>query len=309
MPVHPQIREILDATEALPRPETIEEMREEYAAGCMTYVGQAEPVDRVEDADADGVRLRVFVPEDPGDEPLPLVLWMHGGGWILGTIEAHDALCRAMCNAARAVVASVDYRLAPEHPFPAPLRDCLTALRWVRAHADELGADATRIAVAGDSAGGTLATVLARKARDEGEPVQFQLLVYPPTDSGLSTASMAELGDGEYALTKRHMALCWDAYAPDEEAKAGPDVSPLRASDLAGLPPALVICAEYDPLTDEARAYAERLAEAGVPVRTTTYEGMVHGFFRWRGGVDAAHEAMGEAAAALREALGAVATA
>jgi acetyl esterase len=227
---------------------------------------------------------------------------MHGGGWILGTIEAHDALCRALCNAAGSVVASVDYRLAPEHPFPRPVEDCETALRWARSHAGELGVDPARVAVAGDSAGGNLATVLARRARDAGEPVQFQLLVYPPTDAALATASMADLGGGGYALTRDEMRRCWDLYAGANPARS-PDLSPLRAPDLGGMPPALVICAELDPLTDEATAYAERLSEAGVTVRLSEYPGMVHGFFRWRGGVDAAHDAMAEAGAALRAVL------
>ena len=297
MPVHPQIQEILDADRELPEPQGIEEAREQYAAGCMTYVGQAEPVDSVDDCDADGVRVRVFVPKDALDEPLPTVMWIHGGGWILGTIDAHDALCRALCNAARARVCSVDYRLAPEHRHPAQLEDCLTALRWASAR---FGGP---LAVAGDSAGGNLAAVVARHARDLGIGLAFQLLVYPATDASCSAPSYESLGDGSYALTRDYMVDCWEHYAPGEEAKRSPDVSPLLADDVSGLPPALVIVAEYDPLTDEALAYAEKLREAGVEARTSSYDGMVHGFFRWRGGVDAAHDAMEEAAGALREAF------
>ena len=294
MPVHPQIREIIDGE--LPVPDSLEEAREQYELGCMTYVGQAEPVDGVCDEDADGVPVRVFTPRGASEESLPVVLWIHGGGWILGTIEAHDALCRALCNAAGAVVVSVDYRLAPEAQAPSQLDDCKRALEWVaRTYPD------VPLAVAGDSAGGNLAAVLARHVPDR---FAFQLLVYPAVDATCSTESYDSKGGGEYALTKEHMVFCWEAYAPGEEAKRDPDVSPLLAEDLSGLPPALVLLAEYDPLTDEGLAYTEKLREAGVAARSVVYDGMVHGFFRWRGGVDAAHEAMEEAAVALRDALG-----
>jgi len=300
MPVHPQVEEILEAGRDAPAPSSIEEAREQYAAGCMTYVGMAEPVERVSDEDADGVRVRVFVPKDaPEDEPLPCVLWIHGGGWILGTIDAHDALCRALCNMAGAVVVSVDYRLAPEHQHPSQLSDCSTALRWVQREAASLGVDPSRLAVAGDSAGGNLAAVVARRFASE---LVFQVLVYPAVDATCSTPSYTSCGGDEYGLSRDHMQLCWAAYAPD--APSDPDVSPLLAPDLAGLPPALVVCAEYDPLKDEGLAYAERLREAGVDARAVCFDGMVHGFFRWRGGVDAAHEAMEEAAGALRAAFG-----
>ena len=303
MPVHPQVQEILDATAGLPSPDGVEEMREHYAAGCLTYAGQAEPVELVDDIDADGIHLRVYVPKDPSEEPLPLMLWMHGGGWVLGTIESHDALCRALCNATQAVVASVDYRLAPEHPFPGPIEDCETALAWARAHHEDLGIDPERIAVGGDSAGANLATVVARRARDSGEAVQFEALVYPVTDAALATASMNELGDGSYGLSKDEMTSSWEAYVPEARQRRNPDASPLRSPDLEGMPPTLVICAEFDPLKDEAQDYAQRLEDAGVTVRCTEYSGMVHGFFRWRGGVDAAHDAMAELAASFRAVL------
>lgn len=300
MPVHPQVQEILDAGRGMPEPDGVEEAREQYAAGCMTYVGMAEPVDSVSDEDADGVRVRVFVPKDAPEEPLPCVLWIHGGGWILGTIDAHDALCRALCNAAGAVVVSVDYRLAPEHQHPAQLEDCSRALAWLLREAPTLGGDPARVAVAGDSAGGNLAAVVARRFRSD---LRFQLLVYPAVDARCSTPSYETCGSEAYGLSREHMAFCWEAYAPGEEAKRDPDVSPLLADDLAGLPPALVICAEYDPLKDEGLAYAERLREAGVAARAVCLDGMVHGFFRWRGGVDAAHDAMSEAAEALHDAF------
>jgi acetyl esterase len=301
MPVHPQVQEILDATRGLPKAASIEEAREQYSAGCLTYVGPGEPVERVGDHDADGVPVRVFVPcGASGSEPL--VLWIHGGGWVLGTIDAHDSLCRALSNAAGAVVVSVDYRLAPEAQHPSQVSECLTALRWAIRSAPSLGADPARVAVAGDSAGGNLAAAVARHARSD---LAFQFLVYPAVDPSCSSETYERYGaSGEYGLSRDEMLMCWEAFAPGESAKRDPDVSPLLADDLVGLPPALVLCAECDPLTDEGLEYAARLREAGVPASTSVYPGMVHGFFRWRGGVDAAHEAMEEGAAALREALG-----
>ncbi len=300
MPVHPQAQAVLDAGRDAPVPQTIEEAREQYDATALRFAGAPEPVARASDEDADGVRVRVYVPEagSPG-EPLPAILWIHGGGWIVGTLDAYDPLCRALCNASRAIVCSVDYRLAPEHRHPAPLTDCERALEWLLRSAAELGADPARVALGGDSAGGNLAAVLARRHR---ERLCFQLLVYPVTDAGCSTRSYEAWGGEEYGLSREKMAVCWAAYAAEEDT-LDPDVSPLRADDLAGLPPALVICAEYDPLTDEGLAYADRLREAGVPVRVSVHGGMVHGFFRWRGAVDAAHEALREAASTLREAF------
>lgn len=302
MAIHPQAQAVLDAGRDAPQPESIEEARAQYAATSLRFAGEAEAVARVSDEDADGVRVRVYVPADAGEGPLPAVLWIHGGGWVLGTLDAHDPLCRALSNGAGAVVCSVDYGLAPEHQHPSQLEECSRVLAWLLREAPSLGADPARVAVAGDSAGGTLAAVLAQRFRSE---VRFQLLVYPVTDASCATASYEAYGGPEYGLSREQMALCWEAYAPGEEAKLDPDVSPLRAGDLAGVAPALIVLAELDPLTDEGIAYAERLREAGVEVRTSTYDGMVHGFFRWRGAVDAAHEALDEAAAALRAALSA----
>ena len=298
MPVDPQARAVLDAGRGAPAPGSVDEARAQYVASSARLVGPPEPVERVSDLDADGVPVRVYVPA--GDAPLPAVLFLHGGGWILGTLDTHDALCRALCNACGAIVCSVDYRLAPEAQHPAAVDDASLALRWLLREGASLGVDVSRVAVAGDSAGGNLAAVLARRFRSD---LRFQLLVYPVTDSGCETASYASYGGEEYGLSREQMAACWDAYAPGPQARLGADASPLRADDLEGLPPALVICAEYDPLTDEALAYAEKLRAAGVEARTSVYPGMVHGFFRWRAGVDAAHAAMDEAAGALREAF------
>ena len=300
MPVHPQAQAVLDAGRDEPAPTSIEEARAQYETSSLRFVGPSEPVARAVDDDAGGVRVRVYVPDGASGEPLPAVLWIHGGGWILGSVDSHDALCRALCNAAGAVVVSVDYRLAPEAQHPAQLDDCTRALEWLLREAPSLGVDPARVAVAGDSAGGNLAAVLARRAR---ERLRFQLLVYPVTDAGCATRSYETFGGDEYGLSREKMTVCWQAYVSAAEDGLDPDVSPLRATDLEGLPPALVICAEYDPLTDEGVAYAERLRAAGVPARVSTYAGMVHGFFRWRGAVDAAHDAMAEAGQALRDAF------
>ena len=292
--IDPQVQAVLDAGAEEPPPASIEEARAGYARTSLRFVGAAEDVAEVREADADGVPVRVYRPADARGA----ILWIHGGGWILGTLDAYDPLCRALANRTGAAVVSVDYRLAPEHPLPAPMEDCEAALRWM---ATEL---AGPYVVAGDSAGGNLAAVLARRARDGGEiPLAFQLLVYPITDAAMATDSYRRFGaDQTYGLSKLAMAACWESYAPGRIGQS-PDASPLRAPDLSGLPPAFVLLAECDPLTDEGLDYAERLRAAGVDARTSVYSGMAHGFVRWRGAVDAAHGALDEAAAAVREAL------
>ena len=293
--IHPQVQAVLDAGAEEPAPTSIEEARETYARTSLRWVGEAEDVAEVFDADADGVPVRVYRPDGAHGS----ILWIHGGGWIIGTLEAYDPLCRALANRSGATVVSVDYRLAPEHPLPAPMEDCEAALRWT---ADELPGP---YVVAGDSAGGNLAAVLARRVRDAGGPVDFvfQLLVYPVTDAAMATDSYRRFGaDQTFGLSKLVMSACWESYAPGRIGQS-PDASPLRAPDLSGLPPALILLAECDPLTDEGLDYAERLRAAGVDARTSVYDGTAHGFVRWRASVDAAHTALDEAAAAVRDAL------
>ncbi|MDQ1375382.1 MAG: acetyl esterase, partial [Actinomycetota bacterium] len=237
----------------------------------------------------------------PSDRrPLPVLVFFHGGGFVIGDLDTHDQVCRQLANGSHAIVVAVDYRLAPEHPYPAAPDDCFAATTWIHEHATELGGDPTRMAVAGDSAGGNLAAVVAQEARDKGgPPLKAQILIYPATDLSMQHPSITENGEG-YLLTKEGMDWFMGHYAPDVD-----DVrcSPLAAVDLSGLPPALVITAEFDPLRDEGEAYAAHLREAGVPVVLSRYDGMIHGFFQLGVLLDAGTKAVDEAARALAAAL------
>jgi acetyl esterase len=225
---------------------------------------------------------------------------------VIGDIETHDVVCRELANAGGCMVASVEYRLAPEHRFPVAAEDCYAVTTWLAAHAGELGVDAKRIAVGGDSAGGNLSAVVAQLARDRGGPaLAFQLLIYPATDAARDSVSHRENGQG-YLLTSDAMTWFLGHYLGNDASLHGdPRCSPLRANDFRGLPPALVITAEYDPLRDEGEAYGERLRAAGVPVTVTRYPGMIHGFFAMGAFLDQGRTAVAEAARALRTALAA----
>jgi acetyl esterase len=248
------------------------------------------------------IPIRVYRPAGAGPEPLPVTMWFHGGGWVLGSVDEHDGACRELANASGVLVVSVEYRLSPESPFPGPLDDCFAATRWVAEHAGEIGGDPARLAVAGDSAGGNLAAAVAVRARDEGGPaLAFQLLVYPAVDAEMSYPSLVENGEG-YVLTADSMRWFWGHYRGDADARDG-YLSPLYAADLSGLPPAMVITAEFDPLRDEGEAYAKLLEQAGVPTVAKRYDGQIHGFFTLSGLFPAASTAVAEAAAALKGAL------
>lgn len=231
---------------------------------------------------------------------LPAILYLHGGGWVVGDLDGVDPLCRALANRTGAVVVSADYRLAPEHPFPAALDDTHTALDWLHEHAPELGADPQRLAVAGDSSGANLAAAVARRVGagpGAQRGLRAQLLAYPPLDAALATGSYDALATG-FGLTREQMRWYWEAYAPGAAARS-PEASPLRAPDLAGLPAAVMVLAELDPLRDDGLDYVERLHDAGVETDVHVWTGMIHGFLRYRGLLDDAHAALDEAAARL----------
>ena len=287
----------------LSAPQARDQMRQMREA-----MGPIEPeaVARVEDRSIPGpageIAVRIYWPG--GEGPHPLLVFFHGGGWVIGDLDSHDGTCRSLTNAAGCVVVAVDYRLAPEHRYPAAPEDCFAATRWAVDHADELGADASRVAVAGDSAGANLAAVVALMARDRGGPaLGSQLLAYPVTDHGFGTASYKANGGGSYGLSDGAMRWFWDLYLDADEDGAQPYASPLRAEDLSGLPRALVITAQYDPLRDEGEAYAQRLTAAGTPTTYTCYEGVVHGFLGQAAAVPEGRQAIEQIAAELAAAF------
>jgi acetyl esterase len=236
------------------------------------------------------------------DELLPALVYYHGGGWVIGDLDTHDVVCRTLANAARCAVFSVEYRKAPEAPFPAAVEDCFAATQYVGVHATALGVDAGRIAVGGDSAGGNLATVTTLLARDaHGPAIGFQLLIYPVTDLQMRFPSVDRNGEG-YLLTRQALHYFRGHYLSREEDQLDWRASPLLAQSLADLPPALVLTAGYDPLVDEGRAYADRLGREGVPTEHCNYPDMVHGFITMGRVLDTAGEALDRCARALRAA-------
>jgi acetyl esterase len=287
---------------------TPEEIRTDRAAKADVMAALAGPlqeVARVEDRTIPGpaqpIPIRVYWPE--AGKNLPALIYFHGGGWVIGNIESVDRTCRALANASGCVLISVDYRLAPEHKFPAAVEDADAAVRYVAEHAGEFDIDPNRIAVGGDSAGGNLATVACLIARDRGGPkIAFQLLVYPVTDYNDSRASLHEFAQG-YFLTSTMMDYFWAHYLASPADGRHPHASPIKAASLAGLPPAMVITAECDPIRDQGEAYAQRLRESGVPVSAKRYEGAIHVFFNLAGVVDAGQQAIADAGAALKTAL------
>jgi acetyl esterase len=305
MPLHPQAQTMCDAVNALPAtPYSDATLAEQRAAFAMLlqFAGEPPPVFSVDDVDADGVPVRIYCPTNELD--LPIVYFVHGGGWTIGSVEHYDTIARQIASASGAIVVAPDYRLAPEHPFPAALDDCWRTLCWTARHAPSIGGDAARIAVMGDSAGGNLAAVCALHARDAGAPrLALQVLVYPVTDCDMTTPSYRENGDG-YLLTETQMRWFFSCYTRGDVDPTDWRICPLRARDLSGVAPAFVVTAEFDPLRDEGERYAVRLGEAGVPVQKYRYDGMVHAFFGLSAVFDHGRDAIERTARALRHAFG-----
>jgi acetyl esterase len=305
--LHPQVQALLDGLGQVGGPPLNELSPADARAlfKSLSAFDQPEDVARVDDRVIPGpvdVPVRVYTPEDAVGGDAPLLAWLHGGGWVIGDLDTADATARALANRSGAVVVSVDYRLAPEHTAPAALDDSLVALTWAVENAELLGVDASRVAVGGDSAGGNLAAALCQRVRDEyGPDIDFQLLVYPVVDCTMGHPSIEENAEG-YFLTKDAMAWFVGHYLGTTDAK-DPSVSPLHADSLAGLPPALVITAEFDPLRDEGEAYAAALRDAGVAVEAVRYDGQIHGFVGMAAMLDDGRHALDRAGAALRAAL------
>ncbi|MBM4254876.1 MAG: alpha/beta hydrolase [Deltaproteobacteria bacterium] len=308
MPLDPQAKAFLDQVAASGAP-GFEQMTVPQAREAIRglFAPKEPPLElkKVEDhvVNAGGVKLpvRIYTPDEKG--PLPILVFFHGGGWVIGDLESHDAPCRALAKGAGCIVVAVDYRLAPEHKFPAAADDCYAATKWAVMNAAAFGGDPTRIAVGGDSAGGNLAAAVAQMATDRGAPtVKFQLLIYPVTNYSYDTASYKNNGEG-YLLTKGSMQWFWNHYLSNPNDGENPYASPFRGQRLSNLPPAWVMTAEFDPLCDEGAAYAKRMKDAGVSVEYTEYKGMIHGFFSLGHIFDQGKKAVADACAKLKAAF------
>jgi acetyl esterase len=308
MPLDPQARALLDL-QALANFPGFHRMSPEEARAAFrarrSLAGPPEEVKRVEDRTLPGgLKVRMYDPFDPlvKSVPSPALVFFHGGGFVQGDLDTIDSPCRALANSSACIVISVDYRLSPEHKFPAAVEDAYQATCWVAEQAEEFGIDLTRIALGGDSAGGNLAIVTSLLARDRGGPkIAFQVLIYPVTHYSFDTPSYQECADG-YGLNREAMEYYWNQYLARPEDGRNPLASPLLAN-LQGLPPALVITAEFDPLRDEGEALADRLREAGVEVEAKRYAGQIHGFFTMAGLLDASRKLQQDIAQALRDRL------
>ena len=302
----PAVRQLLEAAEAEGNPPlesfSPEEARKLAIESLKTAGGTPEPVRSIENLRIPGpdceIPIRVYTPDAPA--PRPALVYFHGGGWVVCDLDTHDVVCTAIAHRAGAVVIAVDYRLAPEHKFPAAVTDSYAATAWVASNVTKLGIDPKRISVGGDSAGGNLAAVVSLKSRDEDGPaIALQVMVYPATDlSSFDTPSYQEFGENHY-LTKSEMEWFRQHYLRSMEDARDPHASPLLASDLSRLPPVLIITAECDPLRDEGEAYAKRLANDGVAVTYTCYPGMIHPFFSLSGAIPQAFDAIQQVANAV----------
>jgi len=315
MALHPQCKAFLDQLAAMGGKQLYEMTPVEARAtgAALTDLGvPVQEVARIENRTIPGpaqpIPVRIYRPVPSGT--LPALVYFHGGGWVIGSLDSHDRECRALANQSGCAVIAVDYRLAPEHPFPAAVEDAYAATRYIADHAAEFGIDPQRLAVGGDSSGGNLAAVVTLMAREKGGPkLAFQLLVYPGVDlTDDHRPSMLEFADGHF-LTRTLMDYFANHYVPKPEDRRNVQASPLFASDFRGLPPAMVITAECDLLRDQGELYAQKLREAGVPVTVKRFDGMIHPFFSFGGIIDDGRAAHAVAASAVRTALSSAAVA
>ncbi|HYM32898.1 MAG TPA: alpha/beta hydrolase [Candidatus Cybelea sp.] len=311
MPLDPHVKGLMDMLVAAGRPKvwqlTPPEAREAMMALAQAVDAKDIGIGRVENRELPGpastLPIRIYSPIAPGAERLPGLVYFHGGGFVIGNLDTHEGMCRILANDSGCRVVSIDYRLAPEHRFPAAVEDAFAAVKWVAEHALELGIDPNCIAVGGDSAGGNLAAVVCQLAKSNGAPrISLQVLFCPATDATADTPSMREFAEG-YMLEKSSMIWFFENYCGPNADRSDPRLSPGLAGDVSGLPPAHIHTAGFDPLRDEGKAYADRLERAGVKVRYVCHDGMVHHFYCMAGAIPYARAALKEAGAAIKAAL------
>jgi len=306
MPLDPQAKALIDMIKSAPSFSELTPAAAREQMGAMRALRSGAPVavanveDRKIPGPAGSIPVRIYTPAGQGR--FPVLVFFHGGGFVIGDLESHDGLCRSLTNGAGCVTVAVDYRLAPEAKFPAAVEDCYAATRWVAENAAQLNADPNRLAVAGDSAGGNLSAVISVMARDQkGPSIVFQLLIYPATD--ITCSAPSHKTNTEYVLTPADIRWFMGHYLRNDDDRRNPLASPTFTTSFKGLPPALIITAEFDPLRDEAEDYGQKLRAAGVPVQVSRYEGMVHGFVSMADMLDKGKQGAAEAAAALKQAF------
>ena len=307
-PLDPQVKALLDQMAAAKQPAFHSQSPQDARTAMLAMLdvlGDGPAVHKVEDRKIPGpdgsIAVRIYTPSGSANG---ILVYFHGGGWVVGDLASHDYVCRALANEAGCVVVAIDYRLAPEHKFPAAVDDCFAATQWVAKNAASLGSDAAHIAVGGDSAGGNLAAAVSLMARDRGGPrIRHQMLIYPVTDAAMNTSSHKEFVEDGMVLSKADMEWFWGHYLKSESDGNNPYASPLRAKDLKNLPPAHIVTASHDPLRDEGEAYAEALKKAGNKVKLKRYGGVVHGFFSLQAVIDQGKAATRELADELKASL------